>query len=145
PGAGGMDIELGWYSLMQPYKNLADDYEMTDGLPASESPLFDATNPYANRDPRLDLTVKLPNEVWRNGSGAEWNGSYTSYTGFLTEKYVDLSRAPFTSATATTTDQDYIHLRYADVLLMYAEAKNESSASPDASIYDALDEVRARP
>ena len=50
------------------------------------------------------------------------------------EKYVDLSRAPFTTTTATTTDQDYIHLRYADVLLMYAEAKNELSG-PDASVY----------
>ncbi len=144
PGAGGMDIELGLYSLMQPYKNLADDYEMTDGKSASESPLYNPANPYANRDPRLDLTVKLPNEVWRNAAGTEWNGSYTSYTGFLTEKYVDLSRAPFTTSTATLSDQDYIHLRYADILLMYAEAKNESLGTPDASIYDALDKVRGR-
>jgi len=118
PGAAGMNIELGWWSLMQPYKNLAEDYEMKDGLPATESPLYDQANPYVNRDPRLDLTVKLPGEVWRNALGAIWADSYTNATGFLVEKYVDLSQAPFTNATATTTDQDYIHLRYAEVLLV---------------------------
>ena len=143
PGAAGMDIELGWFSLMQPYKDLADEYEMKDGKPASESPLYNAATPYANRDPRLDLTLKLPGEVWRNTAGTAWNGSYDAKTGFLMEKYVDLSRAPFTTNTATATDQDYIHLRFADVLLMYAEARNEAS-SPDAAGYAAINQVRAR-
>jgi len=143
PGAAGMDIELGWYSLMQPYKDLADDYEMTDGKPAAESPLYNAATPYANRDPRLDLTIKLPGEIWKNPSGATWAGSYTSYTGFITEKYVDLSRAPFATTTASLTDQDYVHIRYADVLLMYAEAKNEATG-PDATVYAAINQVRAR-
>lgn len=143
PGAAGMDIELGWYSLMQPYRDLVDDYEMIDGKPAAESPLFDPENPYTNRDPRLDLTVKLPGEVWRNTAGDPWTGSYESYTGFLTEKYVDLSRAPFSSNTAMESDQDYIHMRFADVLLMYAEAQNEISG-PDVSVYEALDRIRGR-
>lgn len=60
------------------------------------------------------------------------------------EKYVDLSRAPFTNTTATATDQNYIHLRYANVLLMYAEAKNEVSG-PDVTVYKAINDVRARP
>jgi hypothetical protein len=141
----GMDLELGSYALVQPYKDLVDEYEMTDGRPITESPLYNPANPYANRDPRLDLTIKLPDEVWRNSAGAVWTPANTSSTGFYMEKYVDLSRAPFTpSTTPTQTDQDYIHLRYADVLLMYAEAKNETSG-PDASVFDALNQVRARP
>ncbi|MEO6733751.1 MAG: RagB/SusD family nutrient uptake outer membrane protein [Ferruginibacter sp.] len=144
PGSAGMDIELGWFSLMQPYKDLVDDYEMTDGKPITESPLYNPALPYANRDPRLDLTIKLPGETWRNTAGAVWAGSYTSFTGFLTEKYVDLSKAPFTAATATLTDQDYVHLRYADILLMFAEAKNEASG-PDASVFNAINMVRGRP
>ncbi|MBL7742029.1 MAG: RagB/SusD family nutrient uptake outer membrane protein [Chitinophagaceae bacterium] len=144
PGAAGMDIELGWWSLMQPYQDLVNDYHMTDGLPASESPLYNAGIPYANRDPRLNLTVKLPGEAWTNpNTGAAWNSSYVPATGFITEKYVDLTKAPFTTTTATSTDQDYVHLRYADILLMYAEAKNEASG-PDASVYAAIDQVRAR-
>jgi starch-binding outer membrane protein, SusD/RagB family len=140
----GMDMELGNYALLQPYKDLADDYEMKDGKPAAQSPLYDPSNPYANRDPRLDLTMKLPNEVWKDPTGAVFIPANTSSTGFMMEKYVDLSRAPFKpSTTPTQTDQDYIHLRYADVLLMYAEAKNEVSG-PDATVYDALDQVRQR-
>ncbi|WP_442587731.1 RagB/SusD family nutrient uptake outer membrane protein [Pedobacter sp. AW31-3R] len=143
PGAGGMDIELGWFSLIQPYKDLVDDYEMTDGKTTATSPLYNPLQPYANRDPRLDLTVKLPDEVWRNSLNVAWTGFIIPSTGFLMEKYVDLSRAPFTSNTATSTDQDYIHLRYADVLLMYAEAQNESGG-PDPSVYKALNDVRGR-
>ncbi len=143
PGAAGMNIELGWWSLMQPYQDLANEYEMTDGKTISESPLYDAADPYKNRDPRMDLTLKLPGETWYNASGVAWTGSYLSYTGFLMEKYVDLAQAPFTANTATTTDQDYIHLRYADILLMYAEAKNEVSG-PDATVYSAINQVRGR-
>jgi hypothetical protein len=144
PGAAGMDIELGWWSLMQPYQDLANEYEMTDGKLITESPLYNAATPYVNRDPRMDLTLRLPGEVWKNAAGTPWTQSYATNTGFLMEKYVDLSRAPFTAATATQTDQDYIHLRYADVLLMYAEAKNEVSG-PDATVYAAINLVRARP
>ena len=142
PGAAGMDIELGWYSLMQPYQDLINDYELTDGKSITESPLYNPATPFLNRDPRLDLSVKLPNETWRNpNTNAVWGGSYSSFTGYLVEKYVDLSKAPFT--TATVTDQDYIHLRYADVLLMFAEAKNEVSG-PDATVYNAINQVRGR-
>ncbi|ALJ01774.1 hypothetical protein DC20_22145 (plasmid) [Rufibacter tibetensis] len=139
----GMDIELGWWSLIQPYKDLVDDYEMKDGKMANESPLFDPAKPYHNRDPRLDMTVRLPGEVWKTATGSAWEGSYTSQTGFLMEKYVNLARAPFTAASAQNTDQDYVHLRYADVLLMYAEAKNELSG-PDATVYAAVNQVRSR-
>jgi starch-binding outer membrane protein, SusD/RagB family len=143
PGAAGMDIELGWYSLMQPYQDLVNDYEMTDGKPITESPLYNAATPYVNRDPRMDLSIKVPGEVWRNSTNVAWTGSYATFTGFLVEKYVDLSKAPFTTATATQTDQDYIHLRYADVLLMLAEAKNEVSG-PDATVYGFINQVRGR-
>ncbi len=80
-------------------------------------------------------------------AGPKWYGIYSSInnpaSGFIMEKYVDLSRAPFTTTTGNSTDQDYIHLRYADVLLMYAEAKTEVSG-PDATVYKALNDVRGR-
>ncbi len=145
PGASGLHIEFIRDILIQPYKDLADDYEMTDGRPASESPLFNPLAPYANRDPRLDLTVKLPGEVWRNAAGVVYDSPSAPATGFLVEKYVDVARGPFDQASAVSTDQDIIHLRYADILLMYAEAKNEVLAVPDASVYNAINEVRARP
>lgn len=143
PGAGGLDIELGWFALMQPYKNLVDDYEMKDGKRPEESAHYDAENPYQNRDPRLYATVKLPGDVWRNPITGETGEIYNTYTGFHTKKWVDLRRLPFVNETARQSDQDYIHLRYADVLLMYAEVVNELDGPVDA-VYNQLNLVRGR-
>ncbi|MBD1424654.1 RagB/SusD family nutrient uptake outer membrane protein [Sphingobacterium arenae] len=144
PGAGGLDIELGWYALMQPYKNLVDDYEMRDGKRPAESDLYEADKPYENRDPRLYATVRLPGDVWTNPvTGEVWDATYNTYTGFHTKKWVDLRRLPITTATAAQSDQDYIHLRYADILLMYAEAVNELDGPVDL-VYNQLNLVRGR-
>src|SRR5690606_16859360 len=43
----------------------------------------------------------------------------------------------------TQSEVNFILIRYADVLLMYAEAQNELSG-PDDSVYDALDAIRGR-
>ncbi|RLD21983.1 MAG: RagB/SusD family nutrient uptake outer membrane protein [Bacteroidetes bacterium] len=42
------------------------------------------------------------------------------------------------------TDSDVIYLRYADILLIYAEALNEVNNGPTAEAYDALNQVRKR-
>ena len=44
----------------------------------------------------------------------------------------------------TLDDNDFVLLRYSDVMLMYAEAQNEA-VGPDASVYQQINEVRARP
>ncbi|MDN5216893.1 RagB/SusD family nutrient uptake outer membrane protein [Fulvivirgaceae bacterium BMA12] len=50
-----------------------------------------------------------------------------------------------TSATnATDYGQDWIVLRYADVLLMHSEALNESGTIPDAQTISGINEVRSR-
>ncbi|MEO9850787.1 MAG: RagB/SusD family nutrient uptake outer membrane protein [Reichenbachiella sp.] len=42
------------------------------------------------------------------------------------------------------TDADVIYLRYADILLIYAEALNELNTGPNALAYDAVNQVRKR-
>ncbi|MEX2565667.1 MAG: RagB/SusD family nutrient uptake outer membrane protein [Cyclobacteriaceae bacterium] len=139
----GMDVEFGWYGGISAYQDLVDDYELIDGQSVSESPIFEPNNPYQNRDPRLDMTIKLPGEIWTDPTGNPYEGE-PALTDFKMEKYIDFEHAPFNYGKANLTDQDYIHIRYADVLLMYAEATNEVSG-PDATVYGALDEIRARP
>ncbi|WP_308993321.1 RagB/SusD family nutrient uptake outer membrane protein [Mariniflexile litorale] len=142
PQSAGYEVEMANWALLQPFKDFADSYQMTDGNSSSTSPL-DNTN-YANRDPRLGMTMKLPNETWKNPTTqVSQIIDNPSITGFIMEKYVDLSKIPISGATAPTSHQDYIHLRYADVLLMYAEAKNEATG-PDGTVYSAINEVRAR-
>lgn len=56
------------------------------------------------------------------------------------QKYWDKTSEPL----AGNTDHDFPYLRYADVLLMYAEALNELNNGPTAAAYDAVNQVRRR-
>lgn len=121
-------------------KKFVDEFEATDGLPISQSPLYNPANYKLNRDPRLKYNVRDENEKMIV-NGAPYNGeSWT--TPYSIEKYVNWKNAPYSFE--TRSDQDYIIFRYAQVLVMYAEAKNEATG-PDASVYAAINAVRARP
>ena len=132
----GMNIEYSWHIF--PYRTLLDAWECTDGKPISESPLYDPANKYDNRDPRLDYSIRK--------EGTNWEGFYDTdtynFTGVFNRKYVDPT-IPADYAHAFLQDWDYILIRYADVLLMYAEALNELSG-PDNNVYSAIDAVRGR-
>lgn len=138
-GNRAADIEFGWGSHICPYWDLVDDYECIDGNNINESPLYDPQQPWLNRDPRLKYTIRMPNTTWPGGEPA----GALSLTGINMQKYVNLSKAPFSYSRQSEYDTDYIHIRYADVLLMYAEAKNELSG-PDNTIYEVLDMIRGR-
>lgn len=143
-GNEGMLVEIGWYGGNQPYKNLVDDYETITGKaitdPASG---YDPANPYAKRDPRLKMTIQVPGDPYINPDGSTFVTTDPILTGFAQRKYMDLSKLPFDRSKIPVTDMNIVHMRYAEVLLAYAEAKNEISG-PDASIYDALDKIRNR-
>ena len=68
--------------------------------------------------------------------------TYTSETGIHWNKFVEDDMGYY-DRNVEVDDYDIIHLRYADVLLMYAEAQNEA-VGPDQSVYDAINEVRDR-
>lgn len=55
-------------------------------------------------------------------------------------KYWDEEREP----SAGNTEADFIYLRYADILLIYAEAVNELNNGPNAEAYAAINAVRKR-
>jgi hypothetical protein len=147
----GMNIEYAKHIFLMP--NLRDNFECIDGLPITESPLYDSsglgasmrsdeTVPWKfrnNRDPRFRYIIRGPNTDWLG----HYSYNFYNVTGVQNRKYID------TTIQGTYTynylnDWNYILLRYADVLLMYAEAKNEVSG-PDATVYAAIDQVRSRP
>ena len=127
-------------SSFQPLGYLVNDYECTDGQPITTSPLYKPATPYANRDPRLVATILTPGVLYKGGIPFV-PAAIGATAGFLNKKGVDSTRA---TVIGTQSDQDWVYLRYADVLLMYAEAKNEVSG-PDASVYAAINAVRTRP
>jgi hypothetical protein len=131
---------LSTYSAsFQPLPNLVNDYECTDGLPITSSPLYSSATPYNNRDPRLLATVLTPGVLYKGGIAFSASQA-GSASGFLNKKGVDSTRA---TVILTQSDQDWVYLRYAEILLIYAEAQNEA-VGPDASVYDAIKQIRGR-
>jgi len=136
-----------------PTQELVDEYAMANGLPITDPASgYDPQNPYLNREKRFYQTVIYNGSVWREdtiwtwvGSGSKntldlANNSETSNTGYFLRKGLDVRLAV---NWYQTNGADYIIFRYAEILLNYAEAKNEASG-PDPSIYDAINKVRAR-
>lgn len=148
------NLDGGWSSIV-PTQALIDMYEMKDGLTKEESPVYDPVHPFANRDPRMALTVLYPGQEWRgeilntldeklpDGSDNKNYPTYTdnsSKTALTWAKYLD----PFEQySNIWKTGACPIVFRYAEVLLSYAEAANELSG-PSADIYGYLDQIRER-
>ena len=89
-------------------------------------------------DPRLDYTVGREGHKWVNGE--DFDPSWSS-TGYLSRKHVQpLNEIP--KGKKGDASLDYVYMRYADVLLMKAEALNELGQSADALV--PLNAVRKR-
>lgn len=139
----------GWSSI-NPTQSLVEEYDCIDGLPTSESTLYDPKEPYKNRDPRLSVTVLCPGQLYSGSyfnpiDVADPNGDYyvprnRSKTGYNPRKYIDdLSDY----GNMWDNGMNIMVMRYAEVLLMYAECKMETN-SIDNSLYEVLDAIRVR-
>lgn len=129
-----------------PSGNLVDAYEMKDGTKFDWNNPVLATNPYANRDPRLDASIMHDGSTWMNQKvdlkkGTTFNPiAGASMTGYFLRKFLN----PNFNASSTTTSsgQNFIILRYAEVLLNYAEAQLNLGNTEEARKY--VNMVRAR-
>lgn len=89
-------------------------------------------------DPRLDASIGRDGQLWLNGEN--FNSTW-SPTGFLTKKHQQpLIEIP--SSLKGDGDLNYIYLRYSDLLLMKAEAFNETGQADSARAN--LNKVRQR-
>lgn len=136
------DNEIMKLNRPAPSKNLVDAYLMTDGKSITESPLYDPGNPYENRDPRLHQTIVC--------IGYPYNGKITKKedvvtTGFGQKKLTSYPDDQTIQITDGNSELNPIVIRYAEVLLTYAEALNEAGATPSSEVYWALNQLRNRP
>lgn len=133
------------YNNNAPTLDLVNAYSMKNGLPITDpSSGYDSENPYANRDPRLKATVVYPGDMYM---GEVVSNTRFAITGFGLKKYGIYTESKpnpdLADLKAGQSFTNYIVLRYADVLLMYAEATNEYSG-PDNSVFEAVNRVRKR-
>lgn len=129
-------------NAMAPTQELVDSYLTMNGRRISNpNASYDEDNPFDNRDPRLDATIFRHLSQLQDTDGTthpvytkpgtapnqdlardeyQGQGSNSTATGYYQKKYYD-----------PTVPQNFesglnlIQIRYADVLLMHAEAKNE--------------------
>lgn len=140
----------GWSDAI-PTQSLVDEYECIDGKTIEESPLYNPGQPYKNRDSRLNVSILYPGSLYEGryydpiDNANPFGDYYAPYggskTGYNVRKYVDDKKNDYKNIWAT--GMNAIVIRYAEVLLMYAESKIETN-SIDASVYDAIDLIRTR-
>jgi len=143
------------------YQDLVDAFPMSNGLditdPASG---YDPNHPYQNRDPRLDYTV-IHDSTFRVTFGtnqpspvqlyidASVNPPVPSsgdavYKGTPTGLYIFKMMDPnVINNSLSTTPRVFPLIRYAEILLNFAEATNEATG-PTAQVYQAVEAIRQR-
>lgn len=111
------------------------------------------TQAWEDRDPRMKETIILPYTSFLGKDGIEWTRRHPGRN--FNAPYYDVISRPVVGhffKKFVTPDElvdrqwgpiDYPVIRYADVLLMFAEARNENSGL-DNQVLDAINEVRAR-
>ncbi len=151
----------GGYGNFCPTWDLLCSYLCTDGLTIDKSPLYDPRKPFLNRDPRCTATIvefgtaflgyiydpnpytlnviRLSTNTLVKNNDNRVNAQYASFNGLVWKKGIDDTWL----LNSGNLEPDQIIVRYADVLLMYAEAKIELGEI-DQSVLDAMNQVRAR-
>lgn len=126
-----------------PTQEMVDDYIMKNGKGIKDTGSgYDEDNPYVGRDPRFEATVVYHGYTWKKGDGSTstiyikpgsseeagapnldeyaGQGQNATATGYYLRKYFDP-----TAPDGMAAGLNLILMRYADILLMYAEAKYE--------------------
>jgi len=146
--------DFGWwiaYETSSPTKKMADMYLCTDGLPIEDSELFQGystfVSEYENRDPRMTQTFITPGlatvrphfatEPTENWPNRNPNVGYMLYK-FISEDVTG-------NSVWGQHQFDWRIIRYAEVLLTYAEAVFERNGSiSDADLDKSINLLRAR-
>lgn len=144
---------------ISPTQEFVDAFPMKNGKAITDPTSgYNPANPYSGRDPRLEQTVfyngakwlQRPIEIFEGGKDKPNDATLApvqTQTGYYAKKFCanDSSSATFTNTFYRDNGftPPWCVIRYADILLMYAEAKNEYSG-PDASIYAAVEKIRQR-
>ena len=138
-------------------KSMVEDYLCTDGLPISLSPLYQGDAVYEdifeNRDPRLRQTILHPEDqaIYNYGNHAidvypyprvqGMPGGQKTYTGYHIIKTFE-SGAAYASYNSSQTPA--IVLRFAEALLIYAEARAELGTITQADLDLTVNALRDR-
>ena len=131
-------------------QDLTRYYLCTDGLPTAVSPLFVGDSILSlvevNRDPRLAQTIMVPGDIRRiDGTDTtiyEYPNLYGTGTGYESQKFRMIHVDP--AVGPENHNVDYIFFRFAEALLIYAEAKGELGTITQADVDITINQLRDR-
>lgn len=138
-----------------PTKKLADMFLCSDGLPVQQSPVFmgysTRVTEFENRDPRMTMTMVIPGAVTKQPSYANGVESWPFYpqrnanTGYMLYKFMSENTYANSMGESPNFSFDNHLIRYAEVLLILAEARFEKDGVvSDADLNQTINVLRAR-
>jgi starch-binding outer membrane protein, SusD/RagB family len=150
-----------------PTQNLVDCFPMKNGLQpfnpdgtVNAASGYSDTNPYVNREPRFNYSIIYNTSLYTNNSGSNLSPVYTfvngtgtipaptqtadafgagTTTGYFSRKMCDVT---ISANSGANTNRAWPLIRYAEILLNYAEAINETGQT--ALAYPRIIELRQR-
>lgn len=158
--------DYGWGNRNNPTQEIVDAFEMNDGSKFDWSNPKHAASPYENRDARFYASILYNGVKWKgdilytstnvwsaadnkfvaNAPNGLASADNSTFTGYYLKKHMNegVIAGYSNRGLGVGGGHNLIVLRYAEILLVYAEAKNEILAVPDESIYKAVNAVRHR-
>lgn len=135
-----------------PTQDMVDAFETTEGR-MIDDPLagYDEDNPYQNRDPRFAKSILYNGATFKNAPVATYVGGKdglganinATKTGYYLRKFLS-ENASWNSVSDAMVRRPWVLIRYAEVLLNYAEALNEAEGPVD-DVYTYINQIRQRP
>lgn len=148
---------------INPTQNLVDAFPMANGYPITmKESGYDEQNPYANRDPRLNLYIVVNGSTLgingkvidtsadntTNNDGISKEDGVSTRTGYYLRKHL---REDVSITTTSQNGQPHYspRIRYTEIFLNYAEAANEAwgpkgTGKHNYSAYDVIKLIRQR-
>ncbi len=146
-GTRPLDESMNVQGFNQPSLEMVNSYPMADGRPITDP--NSGYNPDAyweNRDPRFKASIAYNGCLWElNGKTGRKQWTFVGAeiapgkTGFYCRKAVDVNNTVYLAQHSST---DWVEIRYAEVLLNFAECAAELGKIDEA--YDVLKQIRKR-
>lgn len=147
---------------INPTQNLVDAFPMQNGYPITDSRShYDASKPYAGRDPRLEAyivvnnsTLGVSNSTINTAADSDTNdglnkeSGYSTRTGYYMRKHLRNDVNPNPAGKVEKAHYTK-RIRYTEIFLAYAEAANEAwgptgTGTHGYSAYDVIKAIRKR-
>lgn len=150
--SGYFNSTIKCWGLTSPSQNLVDAFLTIDGKMIDDpTASYDPQDPYSNRDPRLAYTVFHNGMRWLNRDVQTFEGGldrsyrpgfFFTQTGYYLRKFSSKSE---NSSTFQSLRHHHYIIRYAEILLNYAEALNEADfAGGRTEIENSIIQIRQR-